>query len=319
MAGTLRERYPEIEPHAAGTLDVGDGHVIAWEATGNPHGKPAVVLHGGPGAAGGPGLLRYHDPDAYRIILFDQRGCGRSRPLAGAPRADLSTNTTDHLLDDMERLRVHLGIDRWQLFGGSWGCVLGLAYAERHPERISEVVMMGLATGRREETELLTRGVAGLFPAAWRRFRDAVPPEDRDGDLAAAYARLLASPDPKVRDAAARAWCAWEDAMLPGLPPDDRFQDPVYRLGFARLVTHYWSHGSWLADRPVLGSLDRIAHIPAVLVQGELDLNNLVDTPWLLERGWRAAELVLVRAAGHSTSEGGMVDALISATDTFRR
>ena len=180
----MRDRYPEIEPYASGLLDVEDGHRVYWETCGAPTGIPALVLHGGPGTGCGPGMRRFFDPARYRIVLMDQRGCGRSRPFAGEPVADLGANTTGHLVDDIERLRRYLGIERWLLFGGSWGCVLGLTYAERHPGRVSAIVMMGIATGRRSEVDLLTRGLGRIFPEAWARFRGHLPANERDGDLA---------------------------------------------------------------------------------------------------------------------------------------
>jgi proline iminopeptidase len=275
-------RYPEIGPYEHGMLGVGDGHLVYWEACGNPRGKPAVVLHGGPGSGCGPGVRRYFDPDAYRIVLFDQRGCGRSTPHASDPGSDLASNTTAHLLADLELLRRHLGVDRWLVFGGSWGSVLGLAYAERHPDRVSEMVLSGVATGRRAETDLLTRGLGRLFPEAWGRFRDGVPAADRDGDLADAYARQLGDPDPAVRAKAARNWCDWETAIIPTSPPHPRFADPAFPMAFARLVTHYWRHGSWLEEGVLLEQAGRLAAIPGVLVQGMLDLGNLLGTPWEL-------------------------------------
>jgi proline iminopeptidase len=311
----MRDRYPEIEPYASGLLDVGDGHRLYWETCGNPDGVPVLVLHGGPGSGCGPGLRRYFDPTRYRIVLFDQRGCGRSLPFAGEPVADLSANTTPHLLGDIERLREHLGVERWLLFGGSWGCVLGLAYAETHLERVSGIVMMGLATGTRAETDLLTRGLGRIFPEAWARFRDHVPAGERDGDLAAAYARLLADPDPAVHQAAADEWCRWEDALEPGAPGFME-EDPGWRLALTRLVTHYWSHGSWLGDGEVIRNAGRLAGIPGVLVQGTLDLGNLIGTPWQLAAAWPAVELRMVDAA-HETRSEAMVDALVEATDRF--
>jgi proline iminopeptidase len=309
----MRDRYPPIEPYASGWLEVGDGHEVYWETSGNPDGAPAVVLHGGPGSGCGPGMRRWFDPSRYRIILFDQRGCGRSRPLASAPDADLTANTTHHLLADMERLRDHLAVDRWLLFGGSWGCALGLAYAERHPERVSGIVMMGLATGREAEVRLLTNDLGHLFPDSWAAFRDHLPPEDRDGDLATGYGRLLASPDPAVHQAAADAWCRWEDAMMPGAP--SYLEDPPeFRLAFARLVTHYFAHRAWLEPDEVLRNAGRLVGIPGVLVQGRLDPNNLLGIPWLLERAWPGVELRLV-AAGHDMRSPEMVDALLEATD----
>lgn len=309
----MRDRYAPLEPYDTGYLSVGDGHEIYWETSGNPAGAPALVLHGGPGSGSGPGLRRWFDPARYRIVVFDQRGCGLSRPAASEPGANLSANTTHHLLADIERLREHLGIERWLLFGGSWGCVLGLAYAERHPERVSGIVIMGLATGRRAETELLTRDMGKWFPEAWTAFRDHLPPEDRDGDLAAGYARLLANPDPAVHQAASDAWCRWEDAIAPGSP--SFFEDPPdVRLAFTRLVAHYFAHGSWLEPDEVLRNAGRLAGIPGVLVQGRLDPNNLVGTPWLLERAWPGVEMRLVEA-GHDMRSPEMVDALIEATD----
>ncbi|MFI9815038.1 prolyl aminopeptidase [Saccharothrix variisporea] len=304
--------YPEIEPYDHGMLDVGDGHLVYWEVCGNPHGKPAVVLHGGPGSGCSPQARRYFDPAAYRVVLFDQRGCGRSTPHAGEPVADLSTNTTDHLIADMELLREFLGIERWQLFGASWGSVLGLVYAVRHPERVSEMVFAGVATGRQEEVDLLVTGLGPMFPEAHARFRAFAGDPD---DLCAAYAKLLH--DPAVQDRAADEWCAWEDAMLPLTPNDPRFDPPEYRLAFARLVTHYWSNGSFIPDGYVLANADRLAGIPGVLVQGELDLGNLVGTPWLLAHAWPDAELVLIRDTAHGGS-ASMAAARVAATDRFR-
>jgi proline iminopeptidase len=314
MAG----RYPEIEPYAHGMLDVGDGNQLYWETCGNPDGKPAVVLHGGPGGGSGTGLRRYFDPTAYRIVLFDQRQCGRSTPNASDPNTDLASNTTDHLVGDLERLREHLGIDRWQLFGGSWGCVLGLVYAERYPERVSEIVMMGIATGRRAETDLLTRGLGTLFPEAWQRFRDGVPAANRDGDLTDAYQRLLSDPDPAVREKAARDWCTWEDASLPVSAGHSSFADPDYRMMFARITTHYWRMGSWLDEGAVIRDAGKLSGIPGVLVQGAFDLNNLIGTPWELAHAWPDAELILLPDAGHETQSTSMVNNLVGATDRFR-
>ncbi|MBP2337549.1 proline iminopeptidase [Saccharothrix coeruleofusca] len=310
--------YPEIEPYDHGMLDVGDGHHVYWEVCGNPDGKPAVVLHGGPGAGCTPNSRRYFDPAAYRVVLLDQRGCGRSTPHAGAPVVDLSANTTDHLIGDLELLRERLGVDRWLLFGASWGAVLGLVYAERFPHRVSEIVLAGVATGRQVEVDLLTRGLGHVFPQAWARFRDGVPAHRRDGDLAAAYLELLLDPDPAVHRKAADDWCTWEDAMLPQTP-NGLMSDysPEYRLAFARLVTHYWAHGSWLTDGAVLAQAHKLAGIPGVVVQGELDLGNLVGTPWLLERVWPEGELVLIREIAHGGGPG-MTEARVAATDRFR-
>jgi proline iminopeptidase len=312
----MRDMYPEIEPYAAGLLDVGDGHRIYWEVCGDPDGKPAVVVHGGPGSGCSPQMRRFFDPAAYRIVLFDQRGCGRSTPHAGRSATGLETNTTGHLLADMERLRDHLAIERWLLFGGSWGAVLGLRYAELHTEHVSEIVLTAIATGRRVESDLLTRGLGRIFPEAWSRFRAAVPEADRDGDLAAAYARLLRDPDPLVRDRAAREWCAWEDAIAPDAAPNPRYDVPEFRLAFARLVTHYWSHGAWLEEGIVLRDASRLAAIPGVLVQGTLDLGNLIGTPWALADAWPGVELHMVDAA-HEMRSAAMIDGLVGATDGF--
>ncbi|UED83352.1 prolyl aminopeptidase [Streptomyces profundus] len=311
--------YPPIEPHDHGWLSVGDGHRMYWEVCGNPEGKPALVVHGGPGSGCTPGARRFFDPASYRIILFDQRNSGRSTPHAADPEVDLSTNTTEHLLADMELLRETLGVQRWQLFGGSWGSALALHYAQRHPDRVTELVLMGLATGRRAETDLLTRGLGAYFPDAWNAFRAAVPPAERDGDPAAAYDRLLHDPDPAVRAKAARDWCDWEEAIdVSTSDPSPRYADPDFRLAFARIVTHYWSRGSWLPEGEVLRRAPELAGIPGVVVQGALDPGNLLGTPWELAHRWGpGCELVVIGAAGHSTAAAGMSEALVSATDRF--
>ncbi|MGM1064458.1 prolyl aminopeptidase [Saccharothrix sp. Mg75] len=303
--------YPEIEPHDHGMLDVGDGHHVYWEVSGNPEGKPVVCLHGGPGSGSWPRARRYFDPDAYRIVLLDQRGCGRSTPHAGQPEVDLSTNTTDHLVADLELLREHLGIERWQLFGASWGSVLSLVYAERHPHRVTELVQAGIATGMREETDLLTKGLAPMFPEAWARFRAFAPDGD---DLPSAYLAKLLDPDPAVHHRAAEEWCRWEDTLA---SQGDRFDPPEYRLAFARLVTHYWAHGSWLREGVVIEEAGKLAGIPGVIVQGVLDLGNLIGTPWRLAHAWPDAELIMIPHADHSGNDA-MTAARVAATDRFR-
>jgi proline iminopeptidase len=316
---TAMPRYPEIEPYDRGLLDVGDGHQVYWELCGQPSGKPAVVLHGGPGSGCGAWWRSWFDPDAYRIVLFDQRGCGRSRPYAGDPMSDLGANTTHHLVADIEQLRGHLGIERWLVLGGSWGSTLALAYAQRHPDRVTEMVLFSVVTTTRREVEWLTRDVGRLFPAAWLRFRDGVPESDRDGSLVDAYSRLLEDPDPTVRAKAARDWCDWEDAHVrfrPDQPPDPRYEDPHFRACFARLVTHYWRHAAWLEDDALLRGVERLAHIASVLVHGRLDLSSPLDVPWSLAREWPASELVVVEDEGH-TGGPGMTDAVVSATDGF--
>jgi proline iminopeptidase len=316
------EPFPDIEPYERGTLDVGDGHRLYWELCGNPDGKPAVVLHGGPGSGCTPWWRRFFDPDAYRIVLFDQRNCGRSTPHASDPAVDLSTNTTPHLLADIERLRGHLGVDRWLVFGGSWGSALGLAYAERHPERVTEIVLFGIAVGRRREIEWITRDVGRLFPQAWTRFRDGVPASERDGSLVEAYARLLEDPDPAIREKAARDWCDWEDAHVRVRPDHGRnlrYDDPAFRMAFARIVTHYWRQNGWLEDGVLLREAGRLAGIPGVLVHGRLDVSGPLDGAWELARAWPGSELAIIEEAGHSAGDPGMTETLVAATDRFAR
>jgi proline iminopeptidase len=312
----VQGRYPELDPYDHGMLDVGDGNLVYWETCGNPDGKPALVLHGGPGSGCNPGLRRYFDPTTYRIVLFDQRNCGRSRPHASDPSVRLDTNTTAHLLADIELLRAHLTVGQWLVFGWSWGCALALAYAQQHTERVSELIVTGAATGRRCEVELLTRGLGRLFPAAWARFQAGVPAADQDGSLAAAYSRLLTDGDPAVRARAASDWCEWEEAMLPTSPHNPRYDDPDFRLCFARLVTHYWSNDHFLRDGVLLAEAGRLQPVPGLIVQGSLDLINLVGTPWLLAAAWPGSELVLVDDAGHGGSEA-QAAAIVAATDRF--
>jgi len=312
--------YPEIEPHDRGMLAAGDGNLVYWEVCGRPDGKPAVVLHGGPGSGCSPGFRRYFDPEAYRVVLFDQRGCGRSRPHAADPAVDLSSNTTAHLVADVERLRTHLGVERWLVAGGSWGTTLGLAYAERYPERVSELVLWSVVTTSRREVRWVTRDAGRYFPERWERFRAGVPEADRDGDLVAAYRRLLHDPSPAVRERAARDWCDWEDAHVAVRADhrhDTRYDDPVFRMAFARLVTHYWHHAAWLEDGALLAGAGRLAGIPGVLVHGRIDLSGPLDVAWHLARAWPGSELVVVEEAGHGAGEPGMREAVVAAIDRF--
>lgn len=232
------ERYPPIEPFARGLLDVGDGNRMYWETSGNPEGKPVVVVHGGPGSGCSAGSRRYFDPGRYRVVLFDQRGCGRSNPLASDPSTDMTVNTTDHLLADMELLREHLKIDRWLLYGGSWGSTLILAYAERHPERVSEIVILGATMSRQSEIDWLYRGLARFFPEEWARFRAIA-----DDDVVVGYARLMEHKDAAVREHAASAWLAWEDAVISlepnGKPNAYSDKSPDGKLAFVRICTHW--------------------------------------------------------------------------------
>ncbi|SDM16265.1 prolyl aminopeptidase [Nonomuraea jiangxiensis] len=309
--------YSPIEAHDQGMLDVGDGNHLYWEVSGNPGGKPAVIVHGGPGGASSANWRRYHDPEAYRIVLFHQRGCGRSTPDAGLLETDLSVNTTQHLIADMELLREHLGIDRWQLLGVSWGSTLSLAYAQQHRERVSEVILFAVTAGRREEIEWITRDVGRIFPREWERFRDAVPVHDREGNLAAAYARLLA--DPLTCEQAARDWCDWEDTHVsldPHYQPSPLFRDPAFRMTFARLVTHYWGNGCFLPDEgDLVERVHLLAGVPGVLVHGKLDVSGPLATAWELHKNWPGSELVVVDE-GHGGAT--MVAEVIAATDRFR-
>ena len=311
--------HPVTEPFDRGLLDVGDGHRVHWEVAGNPTGRPALLLHGGPGSGSSPNARRLFDPARYRIVQFDQRQCGRSTPHAAEPVVDLSANTTAHLLADIELLRRHLGIERWLVWGASWGTTLALAYAEAHPERVTEVVLVAVGLTSHAEVEWITRAMGRVFPSEWEMFRDGLPRGDRDGDLSGAYARLLQDPDPAVHTPAAAAWCAWEDthvATHPGRGHDRRYDDARFRLCFARLVTHYWSNAAFLADGQLLREVGRLAGIPGVLVHGRLDISSPLDTPWQLARRWPDAELFAIDDGGHEVgpSVAGIV---VTATDRF--
>jgi proline iminopeptidase len=313
--------YPEIEPDDRGLLDVGDGHRVYWETSGNPDGRAALLLHGGPGSGSAPWQRRLFDPEAYRIVLFDQRGCGRSTPHASDPDADLTANTTPHLLEDVERLRVHLGIERWLVAGGSWGSALALAYAERHAGRVSAMVLWGVNAARRREFDWLFRGgVRILFPEQWQRLLDAIPDEQRDLDVVDAYAELLFDPDPATRDRAALEWCLWESAT-PAWPPTSelakRFTDPTFALAFARLVTHYVRHDAWLPDDVVSRGLGRLAGIPGVLIQGRFDFQAPLGSAWDVHRAWPGSRLVVVPDAGHDSGAPGIESEIVRATDRF--
>lgn len=312
-------RYPAIEPYESGNLEVGDGHSVYWETVGNPAGIPAVFLHGGPGSGCTSGARRNFDPEAYRAVLFDQRGCGRSRPRASEPDADLGTNTTDHLVADLERLRDHLGIGRWVVAGGSWGVTLGLVYAERHPERVIGMALGAVTAGTWRETKWITHDMGRVFPREWERFAAIVPEAERGGNLSAAYARLLADPDPHVRERAALEWCRWEDvhvSLMPGWQPNPRYEDPEFRLTFARLVTHYWSHGCFLADGEALAGVHRLADIPGVLIHGRWDVSGPLDTAWKLHRAWPDSQLIVLEDAGHGGA--GFPETMVAALDGFR-
>jgi proline iminopeptidase len=301
---------------------VGDGNLVYWEACGNPDGKPALVVHGGPGSGCSPGNRRYFDPERYRVVLFDQRGCGRSTPHASDPATDMSVNTTHHLIADMEQLREHLSIERWLLYGGSWGSTLILAYAERHPERVSQIVLLGVTMTRRSETDWLYRGVGRFFPEEWEQFRAGVPEAERDGDLVAAYARLMEDPDPDVRTKAAADWVAWEDAVISlepkGLPKAYSSRPPDAVLAFVRICAHYFSHGAWLEDEELLRNAGRLSGIPAVLFHGRLDLGSPLGTAWELAQAWPDARLIVIDDSGHTGSDA-MKDEILGVVDRFAR
>jgi proline iminopeptidase len=316
----MRTLYPEIEPYATGMLEVGDGQRLYWEESGNPEGRPVVFLHGGPGGATSPRHRRAFDPERYRIILFDQRGAGRSLPHASEPDYDLSVNTTWHLVADLEVLRVDRGIDRWQVFGGSWGSTLALAYAQTHPERVTELVLRGIFTLRQSELEWFYEGAAGqIFPDVWEQYEAQVPAHERGGFIAA-YHRLLNDPDPAVHVPAAVAWSTWESSAITLLPrPDlvDTFTEPRFAVAFARIENHYFVNHGWLEEGQLLANAHLLRDIPTVIVQGRYDICTPPRTAWDLHRALPEAEFVLVADAGHSFDEPGILSALIDATDRF--
>ncbi|SFN70625.1 prolyl aminopeptidase [Mycetocola miduiensis] len=316
----MRTLYPEIEPYDAGLLDVGDGNAIYWETCGNPDGKPVVFLHGGPGGGSSADHRRLFDPARYRIVLFDQRGCGRSTPHASAPEADLAANTSWHLVSDIEKLRDHLAVDTWQVFGGSWGSALALAYAETHPDRVRELVLRGIFTLRQVELDWFYEGGASaIFPDLWQEFLAPVPVEER-GHLIRAYSRLLNNPDPAVHGPAAIAWSRWESSTITLLPRADviaRFTEPSYAVAFARIENHYFIHGGWWEEGQLIRDAGRLADIPTVIVQGRYDICTPAMTAWALAKAMPHAELRMIADAGHAFDEPGILDALLEATDRF--
>jgi proline iminopeptidase len=309
------EPFPASEPYEGGMLDVGDGHLVSWQVSGNPGGKTAVVLHGGPGQGSRPGHRQWLDPARYRIVQFDQRGCGRSTPPVSDLQTTMTANTTDHLISDMEQLRTHLGAERWLVAGGSWGVTLALAYAERHPERVTELALIAVTMTRPQDVHWLYHEAGRFFPEQWHRFRDFLPAGDRDGDLVAAYDRILNGPAPdELREAAAAQWCAWEDAVVSleeGWTPNPLFRERDSRVGFARLCAHYFSHAAWLGPTELLEGAHRLHGIPGVMAHGHFDISGPPDVPWLLARAWPDAELHVVRA-GHSGRS--LLDPILEAT-----
>jgi proline iminopeptidase len=307
--------YPPIEPYRTGWLDTGDGHEIYWELCGNPAGRPAVFLHGGPGAGCSPEHRRLFDPQRYNVLLFDQRGCGRSRP-----HASLEHNTTWHLVDDIERLRAMLGVDRWLVFGGSWGSTLALAYAQRHTERVSALILRGIFTLRRSELHwYYQEGASWVFPDLWEEFLAPIPPEER-GDLMAAYRRRLTGADRAEQLACARAWSLWEGRtirLLPDPQAEAHHGEDDFALAFARIENHYFVHHGWLAEGQLLRDAPRLRDIPGVIIQGRYDMCTPMRSAWDLHRAWPEAELHIIPDAGHAWLEPGILRALRAATDRY--
>ncbi len=312
--------YPPIEPYETGELLVGDGQRVYWEQSGNPDGKPVVFLHGGPGGGTAPWHRRFFDPERYRIVLFDQRGCGRSTPHASAPDADLRFNTTWHLVGDIELLRRNLGIEKWQVFGGSWGSALALAYAESHPAAVTELVLRGIFTLRRHELEWFYEGgAAAIFPDLWESYLAPIPVLERSR-LIEAYHRRLTDPDPAVHRPAGIAWTTWEASTLTLRPDPDlvsSMAEPDTAVAFARIENHYFMHDGWLREGQLIADAGRLRDIPGVIVQGRYDACTPPMTAWDLHRAWPEAELVMVHDAGHAASEPGIAAALRAATDRF--
>jgi proline iminopeptidase len=313
--------YPPISPYASGLLDVGDGQQIYWEECGNPAGKPAVFLHGGPGGGCLERDRQLFDPARYRIVLLDQRGCGRSRPHASAG-TDLGANTTWHLVADLERLREARGIERWLVFGGSWGSALALAYAEQHPDRTTELVVRGVFTLRRSELDFYYNGGAGqLFPERYAEFLAPLGGRGFTGDAIAAYQDLLFDPNPAVHQPAAMAWSGWEAMTVTLLEPSAelvaRFSQADFTLAFARIENHYFVHGGWFSEGQLIADAHRLAGIPGVIVQGRYDVATPAVTAYELHLAWPQADLQLIPGAGHSQSEPGIAEALVAATDRF--
>jgi proline iminopeptidase len=315
MSGDLHGLYPEIDPYASGHLDVGDGHEIYWEHCGTPGAKPAVFLHGGPGGGCSPSHRRLFDPKRYDVLLFDQRGCGRSRPYAG-----LEANTTWHLVADIERLREMTGVEKWQVFGGSWGSTLALAYAETHPERVSELIVRGIYLLTRAELEWYYQfGVSQMFPDKWERFLAPIPEAER-GDLMSAYRKRLVGDDKAVQLEAAKAWSAWEGetiTLLPEPATSDQFHEDDFAVAFARIENHYFVHAGWLEEGQLLRDAGRLKDIPGVIVHGRYDMPCPAHYAWQLHKAWPKAEFHLIEGAGHAYSEPGILDRLIRATDGF--
>ncbi len=311
----MRTLYPPIEPYETGFLDTGDGHRVYYERCGTPGAKPAVFLHGGPGAGCSPTHRQLFDPARYDVLLFDQRGCGRS-----TPHASLEANTILHLVIDIERLRELAGVDRWLVFGGSWGSTLALTYAETFPKRVSELVVRGIYTGTRPEIEWYYQsGASEMFPDKWERFVAPIPEAER-GDMVHAYYRRLTGDDPAVQLAAARAWSRWEGetiTLLPDASLSAHHDDGHFALAFARLETHYFVNDCWLEPNQLIRDAGRLADIPGTIVHGRYDMPCPARYAWALHQAWRRAAFHLIEGAGHAFSEPGILDQLIAATDVY--
>ena len=306
--------FPSIETHASGMLEVGDGHSLYWEVSGNPRGPVVVFVHGGPGAGTAPAYRRFFDPGFWRIVLFDQRGCGRSRP-----NSLIHANSTAHLVADMESLRRHLGVERWLLFGGSWGSTLALAYGQAHPQFCTGFVLRGVFLFRPHEVEWFLSGMGHFFPEAWRRFMGFLPVAER-GDVLAAYMRRLNDPDPATHMPAAKAWCAYEEACARLVPRGDgggESEGPGV-LAMARIEAHYMVHGGFLEPDQLLVDLPRIAHLPAIIVQGRYDVICPPATAEELARSWPGAQLTILADAGHSAMETSTRSALVAAVEEMK-
>lgn len=310
----MPEPYPSLNARASGRIDVGAGHQMYWEECGNPKGTPVLFVHGGPGAGCTADHRRYFDPTRYRIVLFDQRGAGRSLPLGG-----LESNTTWDLVADMEQLRGHLGVDRWLLFGGSWGSTLSLAYAQMHPDRVRGLVLRGIFLGSRAEIDWFLYGMGQFFPEAARDFMAQIPSTEQ-ADLLGAYHKRLTDPDPAVHMPAARAWSLYEgrcSSLRPSSNIEAHFGDPTVALGIARIEAHYFMHECWLRSEQLRDGIERIRHLPAVIVQGRYDVVCPPKTAVALASVWPEADLNIVSDAGHAASEPGIRTALVAATDRF--
>ena len=317
QATTRRTLYPEIEPYESGHLDVGDGHSLYWELSGNPDGKPVVFLHGGPGGGSSPDHRRQFNPDKYKILVFDQRGCGKSTPYAS-----LEANTTQHLIDDIEKLRAEVAkVDKWMVFGGSWGSTLSLAYAQAHPERATELVLRGIFLFDQYEVDWLYKegGASAIYPDAWEEFVGLIPEEER-GDLVGAYRRRLTSDDQAVQLAAAKAWSKWEGVtvtLLPNAHVIEEFTSPDKAIAIARIENHYMANGGWLEEGQLLRGAEKLRGIPGVIVQGRHDSCTPPKAAWALKKAWPEVELNIVPDGGHLFNEPGILDGLVRATDKF--